>query len=309
LPTVSARVGDEDLAAALWALLSCAIVVEATVVRVHLRFAKCGGAGAPASAGRVNRQNSGQGDREMKAANHLRRRPQPAPPFQGLGDPHPQAVSARSGGCASDLGDPTIYNNTNRVAGGRHLTSPRTACMAHAGRAAWQGGGLGGVGWGARTGAGGESVLPESMASEESPEVSSGSNGRRLGRRRRAQADQEEERDRDTAASPGRKRFPRTPTADEVSVATGAGKLALRSLFASMNADADDDDSLLTIPDAAGGGIYDGGEETSPARTFRRSETTTGRRRSTPEWASGHSASSTRSRVAPRNEKERVPAS
>ncbi|EJK57646.1 hypothetical protein THAOC_22285, partial [Thalassiosira oceanica] len=143
------------------------------------------------------------------------------------------------------------------------------------------------------------SVLPESMASEESPEVSSGSNGRRLGRRRRAQADQEEERDRDTAASPGRKRFPRTPTADEVSVATGAGKLALRSLFASMNADADDDDSLLTIPDAAGGGISDGGEETSragddetPGADFRRSETTTGRRRSTPEWASGHSASS-----------------
>ncbi|EJK63161.1 hypothetical protein THAOC_16199, partial [Thalassiosira oceanica] len=96
-----------------------------------------------------------------------------------------------------------------------------------------------------------------------SPEVSSGSNGRRLGRRR-AQADQEEERDRDTAASPGRKRFPRT-TADEVSVATGAGKLALRSLFASMNADADEDDSLLTIPDAAGGGSSDGGEETSRA--------------------------------------------
>ncbi|EJK58826.1 hypothetical protein THAOC_21016 [Thalassiosira oceanica] len=68
-----------------------------------------------------------------------------------------------------------------------------------------------------------------------------------------------------TAASPGRKRFPRTPTADEVSVATGAGKLALRSLFASMNADADDDDSLLTIPDAAGGGSSDGGEETSRA--------------------------------------------
>ncbi|EJK68936.1 hypothetical protein THAOC_09849, partial [Thalassiosira oceanica] len=89
--------------------------------------------------------------------------------------------------------------------------------------------------------------FPESMASEESPEVSSGSNGRRLGRRRRAQADQEEERDRDTAASPGRKRFPRTPTADEVSVAIGAGKLALRSLFASMNADADDDDSLLNF--------------------------------------------------------------
>ncbi|EJK75350.1 hypothetical protein THAOC_02927, partial [Thalassiosira oceanica] len=72
-----------------------------------------------------------------------------------------------------------------------------------------------------------------------------------------------------TAVSPGRKRFPRTPTADEVSVATGAGKLALRSLFASMNADADDDDddddSLLTIPDAAGGGSSDGGEETSRA--------------------------------------------
>ncbi|EJK61546.1 hypothetical protein THAOC_17947, partial [Thalassiosira oceanica] len=81
-----------------------------------------------------------------------------------------------------------------------------------------------------------------------------------------AVADHEEERNRDTAASPGRKRFPRTPTADEVSVATGAGKLALRSLFASMNADADDDDSLLlTIPDAAGGGSSDGVEETSRA--------------------------------------------
>ncbi|EJK56191.1 hypothetical protein THAOC_23973, partial [Thalassiosira oceanica] len=92
----------------------------------------------------------------------------------------------------------------------------------------------------------------------KSPEVSSGSKGRRLGRRR-AQADQEGERDRDYFL------FPRTPTADEVSVATGAGKLALRSLFASMNADADEDDSLLTIPDSAGGGSSDGGEETSRA--------------------------------------------
>ncbi|EJK72310.1 hypothetical protein THAOC_06170 [Thalassiosira oceanica] len=112
-------------------------------------------------------------------------------------------------------------------------------------------------------------------ALKESPEVSSGSNGRRLGRRRRAQADQEEERDRDTAASPGRKRFPRTPTADEVSVATGAGKLALRSLFASMSADADDDDddSLLTIPDAAGGGSSErwrGDVESGGRRNARR---------------------------------------
>ncbi|EJK75222.1 hypothetical protein THAOC_03062 [Thalassiosira oceanica] len=75
-------------------------------------------------------------------------------------------------------------------------------------------------------------------------------------------------------------------------------------------------DDSFTIPDAAGGGAptvarrrRERGTTKRPARTFRRSETTTGLRRSTPEWASGHSASSTRSRVAPRNEKERVPAS
>ncbi|EJK62468.1 hypothetical protein THAOC_16922 [Thalassiosira oceanica] len=50
--------------------------------------------------------------------------------------------------------------------------------------------------------------------------------------------------------------------ADEVSVATRAGKLALRSLFSSMDADAGDDDSLLTMLDAAGGGSSDCGEET-----------------------------------------------
>ena len=101
----------------------------------------------------------------------------------------------------------------------------------------------------------------------------------------------------------GKKTLPED--ADEVSVATGAGKLALRSLFASMDASADVGDSLLTTLDAAGGGSSGGGEEARrrreqgttkrPARTFRRSETTTGRRRSTPEWASGHSASSLRS--------------
>ena len=49
--------------------------------------------------------------------------------------------------------------------------------------------------------------------------------------------------------------------ADEVSVATGAGKRALRSLFASMDTDADDDDSLTTM--LAGEGSSDDGEETS----------------------------------------------
>ena len=62
----------------------------------------------------------------------------------------------------------------------------------------------------------------------------------------------------------GKKTLPEN--ADEVSVATGTEKLALRSLFASMDADADDDDSLLTMLDAAGGGgSSDGGEETSRA--------------------------------------------
>ncbi|EJK55135.1 hypothetical protein THAOC_25163 [Thalassiosira oceanica] len=117
-------------------------------------------------------------------------------------------------------------------------------------------------------------------------------------------ADKEErDRARPGHTSPGRKRFPRMPTR----VATRAGELALQSLFSSMDADAGDDDSLLTMLDAAGGGSSDCGEETSrtkrPARTFCRSETTTGRRWSTPEWASRHSASSSRSRAAPRNEK------
>ena len=61
----------------------------------------------------------------------------------------------------------------------------------------------------------------------------------------------------------GKKTLPED--ADEVSVAPGAGKLALRSLFASMDAGADVDDSLLTMLDAAGGGSSDGGEETSRA--------------------------------------------